>query len=146
MSEAQTTNQDPRPAGLAFRLLSILYDGLILIAIWILTIVLLVTILQDAVLGAWVQSLLFIESFVFFVYFWLARGQTAGMVAWHLYIKSEGTFTLRHASLRFVGGLLSFLCLGLGFVWILFDKDRRSWSDILSSSQIVRVSPKAKRP
>lgn len=127
-----------QPAPFRFRLLSIIYDTLILLAIWIITIVLLVTILQDYVLGAWVQSLLFIESFVFFTYFWTARGQTAGMVAWRLQISCEGQFTIKHAFLRFMGGLLSFLCLGIGFFWIWIDKDRRSWSDIMSSSRIIR--------
>lgn len=126
------------PARFRFRLLSIIYDTLILLAIWIVTIVLLVTIAQDYVIGAWVQSLLFIESFAFFAYFWIARGQTAGMVAWRLQISSDEPFTIKHAFLRFIGGLLSFLCLGLGFFWIWIDKDRRSWSDLMSSSQIVR--------
>lgn len=127
-----------QPAQFRFRLLSIIYDTLILLAIWIVTIVLLVTIAQDYVIGAWVQSLLFIESFAFFAYFWIARGQTAGMVAWRLQISSDEPFTIKHAFLRFIGGLLSFLCLGLGFFWIWIDKDRRSWSDLMSSSQIVR--------
>ena len=127
-----------QPAPFRFRLLSMIYDTLILLAIWIVTIVLLVTIAQDYVIGAWVQSLLFIETFAFFSYFWIARGQTAGMVAWRLQISSDEPFTIKHAFLRFIGGLLSFLCLGLGFFWIWIDKDRRSWSDLMSSSQIVR--------
>jgi len=139
-SESPETDQILKPAAFRYRLLSIIYDTLILLGIWILTIVLLVTLIQDYVVGAWVQSLLFIESFVFFTYFWIARGQTAGMVAWRLQIQCEVRFTLRHAFLRFIGGMLGLACVGLGFLWIYIDKDRRSWSDIFSNSQIVRAN------
>ena len=136
----EVNTQDLPSAKFRYRLLSILYDTLIVVSIWVLTIVLLVTILQDAVVGAWVQSLLFIESFMFFSYFWIARGQTAGMVAWKLQIECDGQFTLKHALYRYIGALLGFLCLGLGFFWIWIDHSRRSWSDIFSSSRIVRVA------
>lgn len=115
-----------------------LYDSLIVIGIWIFTIVLLVTVLGQEVIGAWVQSLLFIELFAFFVFFWLHRGQTIGMLAWRLRIEADRPFTLRNALLRFIGALLSFATLGLGYIWIWVDPQNRSFSDILSSSRVVR--------
>ena len=115
-----------------------IYDALIIIAIWIFTIVLLVTVIGDAVVGAWVQSLLFIELFAFFTFFWIRRGQTIGMRAWRLRMESEEPFTLKKALFRFCGALASFATLGLGYFWIWFEKDRRSWSDIVSGSYIVR--------
>ncbi len=115
-----------------------LYDAIIVLAIWVFTIVLLVTLTGDAVVGAWLQSLLFVELFAFFAFFWIHKGQTIGMVAWRLRIESVQTFTLRSALFRFCGALVGFLCLGLGYIWIWIDKDRRSWSDIVSNSYIVR--------
>ena len=120
------------------------YDTLVVVAIWVTTIVIAVTIADEAVVGAWVQSLLFIEVFVFFAYFWINRGQTIGMLAWRLKLTSTESFTLRHALLRFVGALFSFACFGLGYIWIWFDRDRRSWSDMLSNTSVVRYQPTKK--
>lgn len=126
-------------APLRYRLLAILYDALIILAIWVFTIVALVTLIGDAVLGAWVQTLLFLEMYAFLGFFWCQRGQTIGMLAWHLRIRSDGPFTPTQALGRFIGGMASFATLGLGFIWMWFDRDRMTWSDRLSGSIIVRT-------
>lgn len=131
-------------AAFRYRLAAMIYDAIIVVAIWVFTIVLLVTATGDAVLGAWVQSLLFIELFAFFAFFWIHKGQTIGMLAWRLKLESEGPFTLRKAFLRFVGAMASFLTLGLGYYWIWIDSQHRSWPDILSNSYIVRYSKKTR--
>lgn len=35
--------------------------------------------------------------------------------------------------------IASWLCLGLGFLWMLWDKDKRTWHDRYSESQVVRL-------
>jgi len=136
-SEGTETGESVAP--LRYRLLAILYDTLIILAIWVFTVVALVTLIGDAVLGAWVQTLLFIEMYAFLAFFWCQRGQTIGMLAWHLRIRSDGRFTPTQALGRFIGGLASFATLGLGFIWMWFDRDRMTWSDRLSGSIVVRV-------
>ena len=126
-------------APLRYRLAAILYDALIILAIWVFTIVALVTLIGDAVLGAWVQTLLFLEMYAFLAFFWCMRGQTIGMLAWHLRIRSTGPFTPTQALGRFVGGMASFATLGFGFVWMWFDRDGMTWSDRLSHSTVVRI-------
>ncbi len=90
--------------------------------------------------------MLFLELYAFFAYFWLARGQTAGMLAWRLALRSAdgGPLSLRQVTLRFFGAMGCFLSLGLGYLWILIDQRRRSWSDIVSGTEVVRL-PKAPR-
>ncbi|MCF9010957.1 RDD family protein, partial [Pseudomonas carnis] len=39
----------------------------------------------------------------------------------------------------FVVSIASWLCVGLGFIWSLFDKHKRSWHDIYSDTQLVRI-------
>ncbi len=134
-----------QPAGFIVRVMAMIYDALVVLGIWVFTIVILVTIRGDAVIGAWVQSLLFIELFAFFAYFWIKRGQTVGMLAWRLRIVSTGPMSLRRVLLRFIGALLGAACLFLGYIWILFDGERRSWSDLLSGTQVVR-DPKPPKP
>ena len=126
-------------APLRFRAAAMLYDALAILGIWMATIVLLVTMTGDAVVGAWVRSLLFVEMYVYFAFFWCSRGRTPGMLAWRLRIEAAGRFQPKQALLRFVAGLASFLTLGLGFAWMWFDRDRRTLGDRLSKSAIVRL-------
>jgi uncharacterized RDD family membrane protein YckC len=152
----------PRPAGLGRRLGAMLYDSLIVIAIWALTLLVLVMIVYgpaeqyaDAacaghgadcqpvplrgVTGPMVQSLLFLEVYAFFVFFWMRRGQTVGMLAWRLHIASvDGRpLTLMQLTLRFFGGLAALLSLGIGYLWMYVDPGRRTWPDLLSNTQVV---------
>jgi uncharacterized RDD family membrane protein YckC len=128
-----------RGAGLGRRLGAMLYDGMLVLAIWMLTLFVLVAVTNSAVLGAAVQTLLFLEMYLFFAYFWLSRGQTLGMLAWGLELRTDdGTaLTLRQVTLRFFGALASFACAGLGYLWILIDRQNRSWSDLVSGSHVI---------
>jgi len=136
------TDGGAAPAGLLRRLAAMLYDGLIVVALWMFTLILIVPLVNGPVGGAPLQSLFFLELFAFQVYFWLTRGQTIGMLAWRLRLSSAtgATVTLRQLTIRFFASLLALLCLGIGYLWILFDTQRRSWGDIASGTRIVRVS------
>ncbi len=114
------------------------YDALVILALWITTIVILVTLRGDAVLGAWVRGLLFVELYGLLAWCWCRRGQTLGMLAWRLRLASDGGFTATQALRRFIGGLLSFATLGLGFLWMWFDRDGMTWPDRLSNSTVIR--------
>lgn len=115
------------------------YDALLVLALWMFTLFPIVALANDAVAGPLVRSLLFLELYGFFVFFWMRRGQTLGMLAWRLELSNDrpGPLTLSQLTLRFIGGLLSFAALGLGYLWILADPERRSWSDRLSASRVL---------
>ena len=125
-------------APLRYRFAAMLYDALLVLAIWVTTIVALVTVSGSAVLGAWVQSLLFLEFYAFFAFFWCRRKQTLGMLAWRLRLHGTDAFTPRQALRRFLGGFASFATLGLGFFWMWFDTERKTWPDKFSDSIVVR--------
>lgn len=123
-----------------------LYDSLLVLAILISTITLMVVLTNTAVAGPKVIGLLLLESFAFFAYFWIFRGQTLGMLAWRLSIVSTNGYriTFTQAMLRYFAALLSLACLGLGYLWMFFDAERRTWPDLISDSRIV-FTPKAER-
>lgn len=125
-------------APLRYRLGAMLYDALIVIAMWVFTIVALVTLTGAAVTGAWVQSVLFLELYAFFAFSWMHRGQTVGMLAWRLELRSDAPFTPSRALRRFLGACLAFASLGIGYAWIWFDRERRTWPDRFSGSTVVR--------
>lgn len=92
------------------------------------------------------STLLFFVLFGFFAKFWTHAGQTLGMQVWGIRVQNaDGTgISLWQALLRFVVAIASWLCVGLGFFWSLIDKQKRSWHDLYSNSQLVRI-PRQKK-
>lgn len=116
-----------------------IYDSLIVLAVWLVTLFAMVAITGNAVVGPTLQSILFVELFAFFCGFWVARGQTVGMLAWHLTVATvDGSrFTLGHALRRFIGAVLAFASLGIGYLWKFIDPGGRTWPDLLSSTEVL---------
>lgn len=132
---------EPRCAGLARRLAAMFYDALLILAIWMITLLVMVVANGgEPVLGAPVQTLLFLEAFTFFAYFWTRAGQTAGMRAWRLRLVSNagGRVSLHQATLRFAVALAALGAFGIGYLWALIDRQGRTWPDLASNSRVVR--------
>ncbi len=87
------------------------------------------------------KTVLFLSVFFFFAYFWQRIGQTLGMQVWRIRIQNaDGTsITWTQCLLRFMIAILSWLCLGLGYFWMLWDRDRLTWQDRYSESKVVVV-------
>ena len=85
------------------------------------------------------QGVLALVIYVFFVGFWTRSGRTLGMQSWRLQLESmDGQPpTLAVSTLRFFAAILSWLPLGLGFLWQLWDKDKLTWHDRISRTHIV---------
>jgi uncharacterized RDD family membrane protein YckC len=90
-------------------------------------------------------SLALLSLFAFFAKFWTHNGQTLGMQAWGLRVQNADgrAIDLWQALLRFVVAIGSWLFAGLGFLWIVWDKQNRSWHDIYSDSCIVQLPKNA---
>jgi uncharacterized RDD family membrane protein YckC len=86
---------------------------------------------------------LFAAIALFFVWFWTRSGQTLGMQSWRLRLEREDGRLIdwRTGLARLCLATVSFLCLGLGYWWILVDRDRRAWHDRLTATRVV-VLPK----
>ncbi|WP_027962833.1 RDD family protein [Halomonas halodenitrificans] len=149
---------DVWPAGLGRRLGAMLYDAFLVIAIWLLVAGLHLLVVRHLVglpaeqvgtSAAQVASLRLImlaSAFAFFAFFWCRGGMTLGMQAWRLRVQTRdgGTISLHQAMVRYLVAWLSVAALGLGYLWVLFDAERRSWPDIASGTRVV-VLPKAAR-
>lgn len=88
----------------------------------------------------WLNLLLAcIAAAAFFIVCWIRGGRTLGMQAWRLRVQQSNgqPLTVRLACLRLMGATVSMACCGLGYLWILYDRQSRSWHDIWSSTQIV---------
>lgn len=87
------------------------------------------------------STLLVFALFGFFAKFWTHNGQTLGMQVWGIRVQNRdgSAISLWQALLRFVIAIGSWLVLGLGFFWCLRDKQKRTWHDIYSESEVVRI-------
>jgi uncharacterized RDD family membrane protein YckC len=137
-------NEQPKrpPCGLGRRVLVMIYDGVIMIALWLLATgaALLagsgrVTAGQDVLFTAY----LLLVGFLYLAWCW-RKGMTVGMRAWRVSIEREDGLPPGWGAclLRFAVSLLSAACLGLGFVWSLFDPHKRTWHDLASGTRLLR--------
>jgi uncharacterized RDD family membrane protein YckC len=134
-------------AGLPRRLAAMLYDGLLLAAVLMIATALLLPLTGgEAITPAdhpWLELgyRLMIAGLVvlFFGTFWTRRGQTLGMASWRLRVEREdgSLLTWGDTVRRLAAALLSWLPLGLGYAWILFDREGRAWHDRLSRTRVV---------
>lgn len=145
---AALNNAPPRAPGLGRRLASCLYDGLALIAVLMVAAAVWVAIARSAAPPAdWLFRIYLLTiSALFFVLFW-TRGETLGMRAWKLRVEGPDGRPpdWRRALLRFFSAMLSWAAFGLGFLWVLVDRDRLAWHDRLSATRLVRREPPSQR-
>ena len=138
---------DIYPAGLFRRLASMVYDSFLLFALFVL-----VGFIGVALTGGeenqhpLFRLAVLLVPVGFYGYFWRKSGQTLGMLAWRIRVQTpQGQpVNLKQTLLRLLGGLLSWSCLGLGHLWLKFDREQRTWPDLLSGTQVVVVPPKPK--
>lgn len=133
-------------AGLIRRLAAMLYDALLIIALLLTATALILPFTGGKAvtegLAYHIYQLYLLSIIVFFYsWCWTRSGQTLGMQAWHIRVQTEEGYLLSwpQALMRLAYAVLSWLPLGLGFIWILFNKDRKAWHDILSQTVVMRV-------
>ena len=125
-----------------FRLLAVMfYDTLILLSILMLALLLAVLANDDKAIeqgNIFFILYLLLVSGLFYSWFWTHGGQTIGMRAWNVYLRSNQSSTVswRQATLRFCAAFVSWFPLGLGFWWQYLGKDKKSWADQLSGTSL----------
>lgn len=136
------------PASLLRRLGALIYDGLLLAALLMIgTACFLPFTHGEAVTQPVLRFVLriFLLGLIvgFFGVFWTRTGQTLGMQSWRLKVERlDGRLlSWKDVVLRLGAAFLSWLPLGLGYLWILFDAEGRAWHDRLSGTRVV-VLPK----
>lgn len=133
-----------QPAGLFRRLAALFYDSLLLLATLFIATAL-VLLFSDGEASRpnnplYSMYLLFI-SFFFYAWFWMHGGQTLGMRSWRLQLRGiQGKpVTWWHLLLRFMVAIPSAALFGLGYLWMLVDKDKLTWHDRYSETCVVQL-------
>jgi len=142
-----------QPSGLWRRIAAILYDSLLLAALWFLATMPFIAIQggeslesSSGQLHFVYQLTLAIVAYAFFVGFWAAKGRTLGMQSWGLQLESMDGSVPRFgpATIRFFAAPLSWAALGLGFLWQLWDPEQLTWHDRLSNTRLVHYPRQSK--
>ena len=154
-----------RNVGFFKRIIVIVYDGLLLCGVTLVAYAVVFTlfalmpdVVESHIVSKTIKFLsLLTVGFVFYGWFWTHGGQTLGMKVWNLYlINRHGKFiNWQQAIIRYFAAIISwggiavllywadierwYLTIGIGFSWVLINKQHLAWHDILSSSRIVQV-------
>jgi len=154
-----TTSTVYPPVSLVKRLLAIIYDLILLTAIFFVTGIVMSTLTTFIVNNGnaiteehsfyimnqvIILCALFISSLIFYGWFWTHGGQTLGMKTWRIKLVSENSDTIswKQANIRFFCAILSWSIFGIGFFWSLIDSKNRCWHDILSSTRLIQLEKK----
>lgn len=137
--------KDQKTVGFFRLAASIFYDALLLTAVLFFATLPLISIPEN------LQSIPLIEamkafwyllvSYIYFAGFWLKGGQTPGMKPWKIILvdMQGGNVNKKQVSVRFFSAILSWSLAGLGFLWMIVDRNHYSLHDHLSKSRLVMV-------
>lgn len=138
-------NNSNQPVGLIRRLAIIFYDSILLITLLFFASLPVAIPLEITTQHAYYPLyILYIHlvAFSFFGWCWTRGGQTLGSKTWKIKLVAENgnNITWKLAFLRYIGSLLCWLSLGIGFLWCYTNKDRLAWNDLISKTRLSRIS------
>ena len=129
------------PAGLGRRLGAMLYDTLLILALFFLPGFIWVPISGDVVTGPLFQLTLIVEIVAYFGYFWRKQGETLGMRAWKIRgIDEAGALpSWKRILLRLCIAPLSIAAFGIGYAWLYLGDNKQPWHDKVSGTFVVHL-------
>jgi uncharacterized RDD family membrane protein YckC len=130
----------PQTPSLFRRLASMLYDGLLLLAVLFIAVFAFSTLLSFKGKGPLLPLFqIYVVAVIaaYFFYFWRNGGQTLAMKTWHIKLISADGAPLSYAqcALRLFVAAIS---LPL-FFWAMFDKDKQFLHDRIAGTRLVSV-------
>lgn len=129
--------------GIARRIASMAYESLLLLGVLSLAFMvphLALGVGFEIVLPGWVLiSHVFAVMGAYFIWYWRHGGQTLAMQTWKIALTtpSGAPPSLAQLALRYVVAWPSVVCLGVGLLWALIDRDGQFLHDRLAGTRIV---------
>jgi len=125
------------------RLLAMLYDSLVLLALLIAASALALpfgSVEKVAFRDFWFTLWLFLVCFAYLGGCWRYGGMTLGMRAWRIRLVSGNGKAVGwpRCLLRFLAGCVSLGAFGIGVFWALADAQNRTWHDLAAQTLLVR--------
>ena len=134
-----------RTVGILRRLAAVAYDAFLLFALFFVATALILPLTGGEAVApgsATYPIYLLGVSYLYFGWCWTHGGQTLGMRAWHIRVRTlrGGAVPWSLGSIRFLASLLSWSACGAGFLWAAFDAERHAWHDRLSRTVLETAS------
>jgi len=151
-------------ASLRRRLLAMIYDGLLLMAILFCVVMVylsvivvsgdphpdllnaregdVITELEPVEMGWPIYPITISAYALFYIYFWRNSGQTLGMRAWKIKLVSSGDSlpSIAQCLQRLLWGAVSLLLFGMGYWLMLFNREKGTLHDRLSSTKVIQLT------
>lgn len=82
-----------------------------------------------------------VVNIIYTIGFWGKKSRTPGKMALSITIVTEEgqPISTGRAFIRYFGYIPCFLSLGLGFFWIIWDRNKQGWHDKLANTYVIRV-------
>jgi uncharacterized RDD family membrane protein YckC len=104
------------------------------------------TLLDNTTLNIAIGSTVFALFVIgYFVFFWTLVGYTPGKALLGIkVVRKNGTkLSFGRSLVRFFAYWISLIPLGLGFFWILWDRNRQGWHDKIAGTQVLYYPKKS---
>lgn len=134
--------QHPATPGIGRRLLSLIYELLLLTALVLLAGAVATAITQSAAPAharSITQILVALSCISYFTWQWHHRGQTLPMKTWRMrLVTTDGkTVTIPRAVLRACLAAAGYLCFGIAVLWAFIDRDGQFLHDRIAGTRLV---------
>ena len=135
-------------AGFLVRLVAYIIDAIILaIVAWIIQVIFVMPAMNPnagggaAAMAAIGYILLLIWTLGYLIFFWTRSGATPGKMIMGLKVVTVdgGKLSVGKAVLRIIGYVVSGIIVYLGFLWIIWDKDKQGWHDKIAGTYVVKA-------
>lgn len=87
--------------------------------------------------------LMVVIQLAYYIYFIGSKGQTPGKMALGVkVVRKDGVLKIGYGKAfmrEVVGKFISSLVFGLGYLWILWDKEKQGWHDKIANTVVVRT-------
>ena len=140
MATAATAAVSGAKVGFWIRLVAIFIDGILL---GIVTSILNLALNGNVQGRGGLQTLL---GVLYYTYFWSSSspwpGQTLGNKALGIrVVRTDGSdLSITQALIRYVGLVISIICLFIGVIWAAFDPNKQGWHDKIAGTYVVKSS------
>ena len=122
-----------------------IYELILLFALWMLCTWIFVRLFGQATppyKRLQLQLCLWLVTGAYFIWCWSKTGQTLATKTWKIRLinQQNSALSIKQAIIRYAMASLSILICGLGFIWILVDKEGLFLHDRLLKSRFIRVA------
>ena len=96
---------------------------------------------QTTVTNPLAYIIIFLLPTVYFCWFWAQSGRTPGYYALGLKLVQRDGSKLSAGTvlIRYIAYLVGGWCLGIGYLWMLWDPRGETWADKMAGTQVVPV-------